>query len=419
MKTRILIWMMPFLLFSCEKPITGVEGTEPESGPELPDVPFVMTKSQEDFVADNNAFAFDLLSCVMNDENAADDFIVSPLSVSFVLNALANGAQGQTRSQIIDALGYDGIDLNDVNDYSKMLIEGCGAVDRRVTVGINNALFVNKDFSLKTSFSQSLDNYYDAFVASADFSNPSALKMINDWCNEKSSGLIPVMIDNLNPQAAMCAFNCMYFKGRWTSEFSPSNTRDGDFTDIDGKKHQVSMMNKEKAHLRYVSNDKFQAISLPFGRGMYSMFVILPTSGNDIYAVADALNGETWSSALSAMKIVKVNLTLPKFETETSLDLTQILKNAGMNDAFDASKADFSGMTEGQKLVYISLVKQNGRIKIDEEGAEAASITDVSMAGAGLIKEEPVEFRADRPFIYLIQESSSGVVFFAGVKSKV
>lgn len=418
MKIRYLIWLLPLMAFSCEKPMPAGEGTEPESGPELPDVPFVMTKSQEDFVADNNAFAFDMLSYVMNDESAADDFIVSPLSVSFVLNALANGAQGQTREQIMDALGYDGIGLNDVNDYSKMLLEGCGAVDRRVTVGINNALFVNKDFSLKTSFSQSLDNYYDAFVASIDFSNPSALKMINDWCNEKSSGLIPVMIGNLSPQAAMCALNCMYFKGRWTSEFSPSKTRNGDFTDIDGMKHQVSMMNKEKAHLRYVSNDKFQAISLPFGRGMYSMFVILPSPGNDIYAVADALNGETWSSALSAMKIVKVNLTLPKFETETSLDLTQILKNAGINDAFDASKADFSGMTEGQKQVYLSLVKQNGRIKIDEEGAEAASITDVSMAGADLIKEEPVEFRADRPFIYLIRESSSGAVFFVGVKGK-
>lgn len=419
MKTRNLIWlMMPFMLFSCDKQVTGVNGAEPESEQELPDVSFVMTKSQEDFVADNNAFAFDLLSYVMNDKSASDDFIVSPLSVSFVMNALANGAQGQTRSQIIDALGYDGIDLNQVNDYSKMLIEGCGAVDRKVTVGINNALFVNKDYTLKTAFSQNLDNYYDAFVASADFANPSALKTINDWCNEKSSGLIPTMIDNLSPQAAMCALNCMYFKGRWKAEFSPSLTKDGEFTDIDGMKHQVSMMSKKNNPLRYVSNDKFQAVSLPFGRGMYRMYVILPTTGNNVFTVAEALNAEAWNTALSAMKTAKVNLMLPKFETETSLDLTEILKSAGMSDAFDASKADFSGMTEGQKQIYLSLVKQNGRIRIDEEGAEAAAITAVVMDGAGIITGDPVEFHADRPFIYLIQESSSGAVFFVGVKGK-
>ena len=89
-----------------------------------------------------------------------------------------------------------------------------------------------------------------------------------------------------------------------------------------------------------------------------------------------------------------------------------------MSDAFDASKADFSGMTEGQKQIYLSLVKQNGRIRIDEEGAEAAAITAVVMDGAGIITGDPVEFHADRPFIYLIQESSSGAVFFVGVKGK-
>ena len=148
------------------------------------------------------------------------------------------------------------------------------------------------------------------------------------------------------------------------------------------------------------------------------MYILLPEEGKNISDLKGVLNEDSWESALSSMKSRMVNLKLPKFETATSVSMNDVLKGLGMTDAFDKSMADFGAMVNSGN-VFISLIKQDSRFKIDEEGAEAAAITKLHLDGADFPEQqETVKFHADRPFIYLIQEKSSGAIFFAGVKCK-
>ena len=411
----ILIFLMT-LFMSCEK-APYQEGSADE--PDLPNVPFELTKSQEEFVEDNNEFAFDLLVGLMDDSQCRNEnFMVSPLSAGFLLSALNNGAQGQTSKQILAALGYEDYTLAQVNEYCRLLLEGSGAVDRKVNVGIHNALIINDDYSLKPAFAESLTSYYDAYVQSADFSKKTTLDMINDWCNKKSNGLIPSVVEELNLNAVIYALNCIYFKAGWSNKFLPENTEKENFTDIEDKTQQVMMMNAEDRYL-LSENGTWKTLALPFSNGQYKMYILLPEEGKNISDLKGVLNEDSWESALSSMKSRMVNLKLPKFETATSVSMNSVLKGLGMTDAFDKSMADFGAMVNSGN-VFISLIKQDSRFKIDEEGTEAAAITSVilDLGTAMPGQQEPVEFHADRPFIYLIQEKSSGAIFFAGVKCK-
>ena len=413
-RSVILLIALVWMYSACEKPTVPKEVEEPD----LPCTPFELTKSQEEFVEDNNEFAFDLLAGLIDDSQCRNEnFMVSPLSAGFLLSALNNGAQGQTQEQILAALGYGGYTADQVNEYCRLLIEGSGAVDPKVSVGIHNAVIVNKDYSLKSAFAQSLTSYYDAYVENADFTKKSTLDLINDWAEKKSGGLIPSVMDNIDQQAVMYALNCIYFKARWTNEFLPKSTAKENFTDIDGRTQQVMMMNAEGRYL-YSANGTWKTLVLPFSRAYYRMFVLLPEEGKDLSAMVAALDENSWAGALSSLKSRKVNLKFPKFETETSLSLNEVLRGMGMTDAFDKTKADFGAMVNADDM-FISLIKQDSRIKVDEEGAEAAAITKLHLDGADFPEQqETVKFHADRPFIYLIQEQSSGAIFFAGVKCK-
>ena len=415
MKRRVILLIaLVWMYAACEKPTVSNEVEEPD----LPCAPFELTKSQEDFVEDNNAFAFCLLAGLTDDSQCRNEnFMVSPLSAGFLLSALNNGAQGQTQEQILAALGYGDYTADQVNEYCRLLIEGSGAVDPKASVGIHNAVIVNKDYSLKSAFAQSLTSYYDAYVENADFTKKLTLDLINDWAEKKSGGLIPSVMDNIDPQAVMYALNCICFKARWTNEFLPKSTAKENFTDIDGRTQQVMMMNAEDRYL-YSANGTWKTLVLPFSRAYYRMFVLLPEEGKDLSAMVAALDENSWAGALSSLKSRKVNLKFPKFETETSLSLNEVLKGMGMTDAFDKTKADFGAMVNAEDM-FISLIKQDSRIKIDEEGAEAAAITKLQLDGADFPEQqESVKFHADRPFIYLIQEKSSGAIFFTGVKCK-
>lgn len=413
-RSVILLIALVWMYSACEKPTVPDEVEEPD----LPCTPFELTKSQEEFVEDNNEFAFDLLAGLIDDSQCRnEDFMISPLSVGFILSALNNGAQGQTSEQILAALGYQDYTSAQVNEYCKLLLEGYGAVDRKVNVGIHNALIINEDYSLKPAFVQSLTSFYDAYVATADFSKSTTLNLINDWCNKKSNGLIPSVVKELNPSAVMYALNCTYFKAGWTSEFLVKNTAKENFTDIDGNLQQVMMMNAEELYM-LSENDTWKTLALPFASGQYRMYILLPEYGKTISDVMALLDEESWDDVLSSMKSKLVNLKIPKFETTTSVSLNDVLKGLGMTDAFNQSKADFGAMVDSRGI-SISLIRQNSRFRIDEEGAEAAAITDIFFDGAVLPEQQvPVQFHANRPFIYLIQEQSSGAIFFAGVKCK-
>lgn len=413
MRLQEIIFAIAFAL-PC---LSACEKTDPVLKSE-PGTPYTLTKAQIEMVKGVNVFAFNLLETVSEKEKFKDkDFMLSPLSISFVLGALNNGATGETSQEILKATGYQGCSATDLNEHCRYILQGSAGVDNLVKVKVANAVVLKEGYELKEGFSNTLETYYDAYVRSMKF-DEKALEAINGWCNEETEGLIPKILDKIDPLACLYAMNSIYFKGAWELKFDKGNTAKSSFTNIDGSSGQVMMMHMED-WFGYTSNDLWATVRMPYGNGSYSMYVLLPHEGKSIGEMIDALDFTTWETERNRITSRKVDLKLPKFETETDIDLIGIMKSLGMEKAFDADEAEFGDMfvsTNGK--VYLGLLKQKSKIIVNEEGTEAAAVTVGGMLAnaAGPSVSEPITFHADRPFIYLIQEKSSNAIFFLGAK---
>jgi serpin B len=205
--------------------------------------------------------------------------------------------------------------------------------------------------------------------------------------------------------------NALYFKGRWTAPFSKENTGKEPFYKENGKKADVDMMKKGTTSLAYRAGNGFRAVSLPYGNETFSMVVLLPDEGKTVADVIAALGALEWTDFLHSMDwSTRVNLWLPKFKTKTKVSLNDILSDMGMARAF-TSDADFKALSDN--ALRLTSVQQDAIIIVDEEGTEAAAVS-VGTVGTTSVPPPPVDFHVDRPFLYLITESGTGAILFAG-----
>lgn len=368
-----------------------------------------LTTRSADLAQTGNTFAIDFINRVNKAEKG--DWFVSPLSMQFLLGMLLNGANGQTAAEICDVLGYGEDEVAAVNEFCLSMISQLPDLDKRTKLAIANAIFVNKDYALQDRYKSVVSKYYDAQVTNADFSKGSATtKAINKWCSDHTNGLITKIIDNVNTQMLAYLLNAVYFKSQWKEKFNKGNTVKESFTQEGGASTTVQMMRTGRKFL-YQDNDMFQAVRLPYGNGVFGMYVILPAEGKTISDVTGFISGENWKEFLRSMVMCDVDLWLPKFETNFEISLNKLLSDMGMPSSFIAGKADFTAMSNS--AMCLSFVKQKAAIKVDEDGTEAAvvSITGMDTAAA---PGQHVVFHADHPFLYMITETTSGAILFAG-----
>ena len=367
------------------------------------------TKSAE-FAREGNTFAFDFIDRINAVEEG--DFIISPLSMQFLLGMILDGAQHGTADEICQVLGYGAGEVDAVNEYCLSMLEQLPSLDKKTKLSIANAIFVNKWYDLKDSYKSTVGNYYQAEVANLDFSDvEGALKTINGWCNRQTNGMIPKVLDKVTTDMLAYLFNAVYFKSEWKEKFPKGNTSNETFMDESGAGKKVPMM-KNREDFRYQDNDDFRVVRLPYGNGAFSMLVILPQTGKSLAEVTSALKTADWNEFLQRMVTCDVDLWLPKFETKYSKKLNDILSDMGMPSAFNALAADFKAMSDA--ALCLSFVKQDAVIKVDEEGTEAAAVSSAGMLATSAGPGESVVFHADQPFLYLITESSTGAILFAG-----
>lgn len=368
-----------------------------------------LTTRSADFARRGNEFAFAFLDRV--NKGSDKDFIVSPLSMQFLLGMILDGAKGQTADEICEVLGYGAGEVGAVNEYCQSMLEQLPELDKATKLSIANAVMVNKNYSLLDSYKSTVSKYFDAEFSNLDFSNnKAAVSAINKWCSNHTNGLIPEVIKSVSPNDLAYLLNALYFKSQWKNKFPKENTSNALFTTEDGSTKTVQMMRMREL-LLYQDDDVLQAVRLPFGNGAYSMVVILPAEGKTLSDVTESLDSESWAKFRSSLVPCDVDLWLPKFETKYHIDLNGVLSAMGMPSAFSPKSADFSAMSKED--INLSLVQQDAIIKVDEAGAEAAA---VSLAGfvTAAAPGQHVVFHADKPFLYLITESSTGAILFAG-----
>ena len=369
------------------------------------------TRSAE-FARTGNTFSMEFLSRI--DADAEKDYIISPLSMQFLLGMLLDGARGTTADEICSVLGYGEGQTDAVNEYCLSMLKQLPALDKQTKLSIANAIFVDDGWPLLKSYKDAVGQYYRAEVENLDFMNgPASLRRINGWCSDNTNGLVPKVLDEVDPNMLAYLLNAIYFKSQWKEKFPKGATSDEKFTFTDGSTGKVRMMKLAWKSFAYAENDVFQAVRLPYGNGAYSMTVLLPRSGHKTSEIPAYLKKNGVDSFIRGMFHCDVDLWLPKFETKYHIKLNDILSAMGMPSAFDDKSADFKAMSD--YALCLSFVQQDAVIKVDEEGTEAAAVSAAGMMKATSVGPgERVVFHADHPFIYLITENSTGAVLFAG-----
>ena len=397
--------------------------------------PIQLTEAQRVFANDNNQFTLNFLKTVNDVDKSGKSFIFSPLSITYVLGMVNDAATGETEKELEQTLGFHEGGIKAVNEYCKKLIDGLPKVDERVKLNIANAIFLNKNYTLKSQFGQDMQTYYDAKAEALDFSSPQTLSLINSWCSDKTNGMIPTILDEVNPNMMSYLLNAIYFKADWASKFDQNNTREETFAKENGST-ELPMMH-QNVLIQYLNNDIFSAVKIPYGSGLWNMMVLLPEEGKTTDDVINhfatcGLSGveglicQITEDNIATMKKnyfspYEVDLKLPRFETSSDTDklgieggLVGLMKNMGINLAFDSYFAEIPNMCEVP--VYIAMMRQKAKIKVNEEGSEAAAVTVAGMIeNSAMPMEYPkATFHANRPFVYVIQEASSGVILFVG-----
>lgn len=379
--------------------------TEEEIDPEF----MVLSDAQYDLVKRNNNFALNLFS----EMKGVGSNVVSPMSVTYLMAMLANGAEASTREEIMDAIGAKDFDIDDMNAFYAYLIRRAKTADKQTTLNIANYIALNKEFKLKKKFASTIADSYQGAVESLDFTNPESTKRINGWCSEHTNNMIPTIIDQVEPSAVAYILNAIYFNGTWTDKFDKNNTKKEQFNGYTRDIMYVDMMHRN-AKYYYRSNDVYSAVTLPYGSGAYSMTVILPNEGKFITDLTKTLNADTIASLRRNMEECLVDLKLPRFTTEMKLPLKGIVAKLGAPSMFDATRADFSSFANGN--VYVSEMLQKAKIEVSEEGTKAAAVTMGMVKLTSMRPQEPrrVDFHCDRPFVYMIQDNYTGAILFMG-----
>lgn len=375
-----------------------------------------LTPEQRVFVKDNNKFSMNFLKTVNEGNQSGNSFVFSPLSITYVLGMVNDGSTGTTEKELEETLGFHSGGIKAVNEYCKNLIENLPKADKNVTLDIANAIFLNKRYSLKEQFRQDMKRYYDAQAEALDFGSPETLNHINGWCKEKTNGMIPSIIEKVDEKMVSYLLNAIYFKADWAAKFDPKNTRNETFTTERGGK-EMPMMHQD-VYISYLKNETFSAVRIPYGNQMWSMTVMLPEEGKTTDDVINLLAQDDWKEFDNSLyQPYEVNLSLPRFETSSSTDdmaggLISLLKKMGIRKVFDKENMEIVNIANTP--LYIGMMRQKAAITVNEKGSEAAAVTVAGMEYTAVKEFPKADFHANRPFVYVISEASSGVILFVG-----
>ena len=405
-------WVLPLLLLSSAV-ISGCLSM-PESTKYASDVQMPLTDIGQTAVA-NNRFALDMYAQLASkDEN----LFFSPWSLNSALAMTSEGARGRTADEMHSVLHFSG------NDSARR--QAFSALDLRINANNSgyilstaNALWADRAFPLLGEYADLVNSYYHAKAVNVDFKGDpdDARKTINSWVEQRTAGKIkglipPGYVDSLT---CLVLTNAIYFNGTWIKEFDRSLTRDEDFFTGEGKAVKVPMMRQldEGSYFNYLETGDMQMLQMPYQGENLSLVILLPRE-QDIAPLERSLTVERLAQWRDGLQLRRVDVYIPKFKINANYFLAENFTNLGMPTAF-AEMADFSGISPGREL-FISEVIHQAYVDVNEEGTEAAAATAVCVAESAspLPEEKVMEFRADHPFLFLIQDRVTGCILFLG-----
>ena len=342
--------------------------------------------------------------------------LISPLSVLCALAMTANGAEEETLAQMEEVLGMTTDELNlYLYSYMKNLPQG-----DKYKLSLANSIWFTEDerFTVNQDFLQTNADYYGADIYKAPF-DKQTLKDINNWVKQNTDGMIPEILDQIPPEAIMYLVNALAFEAEWSEIYEKHQVKDGEFTKEDGTKQDVKFMYGSEG--TYFEDEKATGFMKRYKGGKYAFVAMLPNEGVSVSEYIASLDGESLNALLANPPYATVRTSIPKFETEYKVEMSDILQSMGMTEAFDMYNADFEGLgTSTGGNIYISRVLHKTFISVGEKGTKAGAATIVEMKdGAAAEPTEPKEVYLDRPFVYMLVDCENNIPFFIGTMMDV
>lgn len=353
-------------------------------------------------------FGYDLLR-IRAEAMADENILVSPTSLGTAFALLGEGAGGDTRSAIAEALGMpSGTTMAQVGG----LREALSNLPVDVSFGMANGVWVAKDLPLRDAYPAAARKDFGAEVAAVDFNLPSTRPDINTWFSSATRGLIKEMFTDLPAQTRIVLGNALYFKAAWASPFDPGLTRAGAFQSPAGPV-QVPMMSQSFTRMGYMDGGEWHAVRVPFAHGHHEMVLVLPKQGTDaagLIPCKDCASGPPKWTRPSGWATTRIDLTMPRFQLSAGGDMIDLLRGTVMAPALKRG-ADYGALAE--EPIEIAMVVHRVTFSVDERGAEAAAATGI--AGTRSMQGPPVAFTVDRPFLALIRHVPTDAVLVAGL----
>ena len=389
--------------------------------------------SSDDLMKDVPAKAVDVLPDMDAGAAAATDFgvrlfqtsmeegkntLISPLSVLYALAMTANGADGETLAQMQQVLGMDSDDLNCyMLAYMDLLPEA-----EEYKMSLANSIWFKDDpnFTVNESFLQTNADYYGSSIYKAAF-DEGTRNDINNWVKEHTDEMIPEILDEIPDEAIMYLVNALAFESQWDDVYDEFQVRDGIFTKEDGTNQDVEMMHADE--YKYLSDDLATGFIKYYEGRKYAFAALLPNEDVTVQQYVDSLTGSHLQKMLADPEEIQVFTCIPKFESEYDIEMSEVLQEMGMTDAFDWRIADFSKLgtynVDGMNIC-INRVLHKTFISVAEQGTKAGAATAVEMVAEGAAEiQEYREVILDRPFVYILIDCETNLPFFIGTMMDV
>jgi serpin B len=337
---------------------------------------------------------------------------ISPLSIGVALSMAADGARGETRAAIAHALGLSATSFAPANASLMSALAG----NHDAQVGVANALWFRQDIPPKAAYVSVLKKSYGAQARALQFGNPSAAAAINGWTKAHTLGLIDKLITQTQKSDFAYLTNALAFKADWSQPFKKDDTRPRPFTNANGSKPIVPTMS-ETGMFKELDGTLYSAIRMPYGKGGYAAYVILPNAGISATKFANYMSAKYFDGMASLMTTQRLQVMLPKFTATYDTSLVNVLKSLGMGIAFTGA-ADFSLMHAPPPGLAISDVRHQAYVRVDEKGTTAAAATAVTIVTTAM-QEPPKQFIVNRPFIFALRDEATGTLLFIGVINSI
>lgn len=361
-----------------------------------------------DLLAALNGFAYESAAQIIGrDSQNGKSACYSPLSLYFALAIAATGAAGETQTELFSLLGA--ADAQSLSAKCGSFFRALYADNNAVKLRLADSLWIDDSFEPEAAFVQNAAEHFYADTFRADLASREAMDAMAAWINERTAGLLEPSFEP-DPRTLLCILNTIYFKGAWEAPFDEQNTIEETFYRADGTEVPRAFMHATFTNQGYLKGEGYAKTSLRLADGS-RMVLILPDEGK---SVADFLASKALAAAIEAEEegFGEVKVALPQFDHFSDLELTDALRNMGVIEAF-RPEADFSGIVGAGDECFIGQVLHQCRVRVNEEGLEAAAYTAIIMRALGALQGS-AEIAFDRPFLYALVDQS-GAVLFLGV----